>query len=75
MKNKKVIYSIILIAFLLALYLGMIDHETKSLIHLLTGDLGNLVALALYTLVFTLIGLSFLFIIQVIKSTRTREES
>ena len=67
MKNKKTIFLIVFISFSMSLFLGMIDHETESLIHLLTSDTGNLVALLFYTLVFTILGLTAFHLIQFIK--------
>ena len=49
-----------LISFACALALGMIDKETQSLWHLLTAEPGNIVALGLYTGLFSMIGVGTL---------------
>ncbi len=56
MKNRKIIYSIVVISFLLSIVLGMMNHETQSLWHLFTGDPGNCLALLIYAALFSLVG-------------------
>ena len=54
--NKIAYTAILLISFCLAVSIGMLDYETKSLTHLFTAELGNVVMLGLMTVVFSLIG-------------------
>ncbi len=61
--TRRYIVIIILISFCLYVFLGMMDYETKSLIHLFTAEFGNVVALLLYTLVFSIIGMIILKVI------------
>lgn len=53
--------TIVLLAFLFSVLLGMIDYETRSLYHLFTGDGGsNFLVLLLYTSLFSLIGIGMI---------------
>lgn len=56
MKYMKIAATIFPFAVLLSIGLGFLDRETKSLWHLLTAEMGNVVALGLYSLFFTAIG-------------------
>lgn len=52
-RNKLPGIVIAVVALLLSISLGMMDHETTSLMQLLAGDSGaNLIALLLYALIF-----------------------
>lgn len=62
MLTKKNVFSIILISSCLSILLGWSDSETQSLVHLFASDAGNLLALFLYALFFTTIGLIALLI-------------
>ena len=59
MFRKSTMVFIILVSLGLALGCGLMDHETESLTHLLTAELGNVVALFLYTALFFGIGMLF----------------
>jgi hypothetical protein len=56
MKNKVAVGIIFLISLSLAIALGMMDYETKSLWHLLTSDAGNIPTLLIFTLFFMGVG-------------------
>lgn len=67
MKKNRNLFTIreFVIAAVLAIVLGLLDAETKSLKDLFVGDSGaNLIALVLYTIVIALI-LSFFRIINI----------
>jgi len=64
MNNKSLI---VFCAFLLSIGLGMLDRETESLLHLLTAEPGNIVAILLYTLIFSLLGLGIYKLYQMVK--------
>ena len=44
------------VSFCLAVFLGWIDRETESLVHLFTADGGNIVMLAILTICFSVMG-------------------
>ena len=56
MKNWQV-KIIILISFMVAVSLGLMDKETESLFHLFTAEAGNLVTLFLITVVLSIFGI------------------
>lgn len=60
MSRQKHILTLALVSFLAAITLGMMDHETESLLHLFTSDPGNIIALLIYTGAFMLLGMMFL---------------
>ena len=44
------------LSFCLAVFIGWIDRETESLVHLFTADAGNIVMLAILTICFSVMG-------------------
>ncbi|MBX2873853.1 MAG: hypothetical protein KTR30_17190 [Saprospiraceae bacterium] len=68
MNRQKELLSILLVSFLASIMLGMLDYETESLVHLLTSDPGNWIALLLYTGAFTLLGIMLLGFFRGIRS-------
>lgn len=68
MNQQKQLLTLLLISFLAAVTLGMMDYETESLVHLFTSDPGNLVALLIYTGAFMLLGIMLLGFFRGIRS-------
>lgn len=68
MNQQKQLLTLLLVSFLAAVTLGMMDYETESLVHLFTSDLGNLVALLIYTGAFMLLGMMLLGLFRGVKS-------
>lgn len=68
MNQQKQLLTLLLISFLAAVTLGLMDYETESLVHLFTSDPGNLVALLIYTGAFMLLGIMLLGFFRGIRS-------
>lgn len=67
---KSTIYRIayiIVVSFLISVGLGLADYETQSLWHLFTGDAGNLLALLMYTFIFSTIGITLFSLMHSLK--------
>ncbi len=70
MRGKLVYAAVVVVSFCLAVGLGMLDHEAKSLVHLFTAELGNFVALLIYTVAFSLVGCSLVAVVRAVVRDR-----
>lgn len=61
MLHRKTILAVVLVSFCLAVCCGFQDQETESIVHLFTAEIGNLVALVIFTAIFSAIGLVAVF--------------
>lgn len=68
MNRQKELLTLLLVSFLAAITLGMMDYETESLLHLFTSDPGNWIALLIYTGVFMLLGITLLGVFRGLRS-------
>lgn len=67
MSKRKIVLVVVAVSFCLAVTLGLLDRETRSLVHLFTAEWGNVIALLIYTVVFTAIGLSAIAVLRTTK--------
>ena len=57
MSKRKIVLVFVAVSFCLAVTLGLLDRESKSLVHLFTAEWGYVIALLIYTALFSAIGL------------------